>query len=819
MSTKLSSHLENSGSDKKIVYNINPARKRKANEAFATTPVENPRNHTPSLSGGVKVITFNENTARLGETAEKSLSTIQTHRSTLKERALRLLPARKTLPIYPHSESIRKALREHDVLLLAGETGSGKSTQVPQFLAEEPWCKSTTVSVTLEKNHDTCVKVGGCIAITQPRRVAAISLAKRVAEEMGSLLGNSSPASKVGYSVRFDNSTSPATRIKFLTEGMLLQEMLKDPWLTAYSAVIVDEVHERGANVDLILGFLRQLHAGQRAGRGDVKMKIVIMSATADMEGLRDYFRGTPTLANLPVDEVSPPENQSHESELSNLSNLQDKVKSRSKSEASKGFLEEDSPSVATLKIKGRQYPVQTTYKTDPVADWIDSAFQTIVDIHLHQPLPGDILVFLTGQETVEMLQSYCKDFAGSLLSSKEKRMAPKLLPLPLFAALPHQEQQRVFQPAPTGTRRVILATNIAETSVTVPGVRFVIDSGKCKKKQFRSQLNLDSLLVKPVSKSSANQRRGRAGREAPGLCYRLYTESEYLKFAQDNDPEILRCDLSQVVLSLKARGVNDIGSFPFLTAPRRSALERAVFHLLQLGALDPDSGAITPIGREIALLPLPPNLGRVLLASREPEYDCLFECIDIISALSVENVFQNLHSSASEAQREAVEEARRELFRREGDHLTLLACVQTYVAENSDRKRWCQERSVSHRAMQAVMDVRKQLRALMSKKTHLGPGHANGTQSRKTFSGDDITLPSRILRAFLTGFMGNVAVLTADGSFKTLMGSQVIGIHPSSVLFGRKLEGIMYNEFVYTQKAYARSVSAIELDWLEGER
>ena len=659
---------------------------------------------------------------------------------SLKEKAFALRTVREKLPIWSHAEEIRKGLWSKDVTLLVGETGSGKSTQVPQFLIDEPWCKPEFRRL-VESGTNVKVKVGGCIAITEPRRVAAITLARRVAEEMGTPLGSSSPASKVGYSVRFDNSTSPSTRIKYLTEGMLLQEMLRDPWLRQYSAVIVDEVHERGADVDLVMGFLRNIVSGKREGRGGIPLKVVVMSATADMKSFLNFFEAgiapgksnkhVPINCKSHLDETSiitnSDERQSEWSSTFSPSNGQslltpngikgygnsiyseqlsketvkpsdtkDNVESNeSESYASTYIASGESNYVSTCYIEGRQYPVSIVYSSEPVQDYVDAALRTIFQIHYKEPLPGDILVFLTGQETVESLEKLVEEYALGLGAE-----VPKLLALPLFAALPRALQERVFQPAPPKTRKVILATNIAETSVTVAGVRFVIDCGKSKLKQFRSRLGLDSLLVKPVSKSAAIQRKGRAGREASGKCYRLYTEQDYLALPKSNTPEILRCDLSQAILMMKARGIDDIIRFPFLDRPPREALEKALTQLLQLGALK-DNGSINETGLRIAELPLTASLGRVLLAAAEPEMDCLLEAVDIISCLSVENVFLNL---TTEESKEDAETARRALIRREGDHLTLLMTVQAYASEHSDRKTWATKHFVSHRAMQAVM-------------------------------------------------------------------------------------------------------------------
>ncbi|PLB48948.1 DEAH-box RNA helicase [Aspergillus steynii IBT 23096] len=694
----------------------------------------------------------------------------------LREKAKALYEIRKNLPIFPHGDEIREYLRQNDVMLLIGETGSGKSTQIPQFLVDEQWCRPTKASISNEDGSQKEVEVGGCIAITQPRRVAAISLARRVAEEMGTPLGSSSPASKVGYSVRFDTSTSPSTRVKFLTEGMLLQEMLRDPWLTKYSAIVVDEVHERGVNVDLVLGFLRNMVSGKRGGRGGVPLKVVVMSATADMESLLGFFK----------------EGYQGQRAIEQSSG-------NTQTDASEKKSHDD---IAVCHIKGRQFPVKTIYSPEPVHDFVDAALKVIFQIHYKEPMPGDILVFLTGQETVEALEKLVNEYAVGMDPA-----LPKVQVLPLFAALPQVAQQRVFLPAPPRTRKVILATNIAETSVTVSGVRFVVDCGKAKVKQFRSRLGLDSLLVKPISKSAAIQRKGRAGREAPGQCYRLFTERDYLDLDEVNTPEILRCDLSQALLNMKARGVDNVMAFPFLTRPPRESLEKALLQLLSIEALD-DSGEISEIGEHIAKLPLTPTLGRVLLAASEHGADCLLDVIDIISCLSVETIFLN---TTSEEKKEEAEQARRDLYRREGDHLTMLATVQAYAAENTNRKSWAERHMVSHRAMQSVMDVRKQL-TTQCRQAKLLPAQ-NERETNNSVIRDPS--PDLILKSFLRGFSTNTARLVPDGSYRTVAGNQTVAIHPSSVLFGKKVEAILYNEFVFTNRSYARGVSVVQMDWV----
>ena len=729
----------------------------------------------------------------------------------LKERAAALAPARKKLPIWSHASAIRSGLKDRDVMLIVGETGSGKSTQVPQMLVEEPWCRTQRFCISNQPGQgplpdpvngsraESFGIIGGRIAITEPRRVAAISLAERVAQEMGTPLGSSSPASKVGFSVRFNNCTSPSTRIKFLTEGMLLQEMLRDAWLRDYSAVVLDEVHERGVNVDLLLGFLRGIVAGKKEGRGGVELKVVVMSATAEMQTLEKFFEQGflqesagegPVARENVIAKVDLPDTESEWSGFSSSDN----------EGGGDGPTTSHTQHVSSCYVQGRQYPVTIHYEPKPVKNWLDAMLRIIFQIHYREPLPGDMLVFLTGQETVETLER--------LVDEHEKDMradVPKLLILPLFAALPQDAQQAVFQPTPPRTRKIILATNIAETSVTVPGVRFVIDCGKAKIKHFRSEIGLESLLVKPISKSAAIQRMGRAGREAPGKCWRLYTEQDYLALTQSNTPEILRCDLSQAILTIQARGIHDTYGFPFLDRPRRDAYEKALMHLFQLGALD-ETGRINEIGSQMARLPLSGALARTLLAALAPEMDCVYEAIDIIACLSVENIFLK---TTSEESKEQAETARRAMYRREGDHLTLLATVQAYAAENADRRDWCRRHFVSHRAMKAVMDVRKQLRSLPL----LGKSLSTDPSERTVLTAE---LSACVRKCFIQGFAYNTALRLPDGSYKTVAGHQKVAIHPSSVLFGKPVRGILFNEFVFTNKSYARGVSAVEMSWLE---
>ncbi|KAI1817731.1 helicase associated domain-containing protein [Poronia punctata] len=674
------------------------------------------------------------------------------------ERETPMLKARKALPIWAYRDKIKESLRKDDVLIVVGETGSGKSTQTPQFLCEEAWCRRKKVRV--DSNE---VAVGGMIAITQPRRVAATTLAGRVAREMGTPLGTSGEGS-VGYSVRFDHKVPKGTKIKFLTEGMLLQELLRDPNLRQYSAIIVDEIHERSVDVDLITGFLKQMLASDKAGRGGIPLKVVIMSATADIEKIQDFFRP----GNGPSPSPTP---------------------------------------IPLMRIKGRQYPVDIKHTDKPVPDIQEALLKKIFDIHLHEPLPGDILAFLTGQEEIEAAQRLIEEQCATLASN-----VPKLLVCPLYGQLSIQAQQDAFQPPKTKyTRKVVLATNIAETSVTVPGVRYVVDCGKAKMKQFRARLGMESLLAKAISKSSAIQRAGRAGREGPGKCFRLYTADTYQELDDADLPEILRNDVLGAILAMKARGINDILSFPLMDFPEIEAVEKALIHLYSLGALS-DDGSITPIGRKLALFPVSAPYGRVLLAAASPEYDCLLEVIDVIAVLtSGETIFHQIQTE-DDAERELVEDARRELHRREGDIVTFLTTMQRYAAENADRVAWCRVRRISARNMRQALNIRRQLRGICVREGLLKTNPPADPQPFEPLPPERADL---LLRCFLRGFASKTALLAPDSSYVTVQGKHVVAIHPSSVLHGQKKEAIMFLEHVFTQKNYAKKVSAVRADWI----
>lgn len=672
-----------------------------------------------------------------------------------------LLKARKALPIWQHREDIVAPLRgsENNILVLVGETGSGKSTQVPQFLSDEPWCRRQKVQLAGSSDE---VYVGGMVAITQPRRVAATTLAHRVAQEAGTPLGKGRKDGKVGYSVRFDHQVPKGARIKFLTEGTLLQELLRDPYLRQYSSVIVDEIHERSLDVDLLVGFLKQILIAGPEHRGGVPLKVVIMSATANVEVIKTFFDDPKVLKHSQA-------------------------------------------GVDVLRIKGRQFPVDIAHESRPVADLQDVMLKRIFKIHTEEPLPGDILAFFTGQEEIEVAQKLIEEYSASLASN-----VPKIKAVPLYGQLSIEAQREAFLPLKSRfTRKVVLATNIAETSVTVSGVRYVVDGGKAKIKQFRPRLGMESLLAKPISKSSAIQRTGRAGREGPGKCYRLYTEANFEAMLAADLPEILRNDVLGAILTMKARGIQDVLSFPLMDALETESIERALVHLHFLGALN-DDGTINSMGQTMAKFPLSAPLGAVLLSAAKPEYDCMLEAIDIISCITAgDDIFLSVHSEEGQ---EEVEEFRKELQRREGDIITYLTTIQQYTAENANRQDWCKKRKLNIRTMKQALNIRRQLRGMCLKEKLL---HEAPPADPQPFTPATPERAEALLKCFLRGFALKTAMLAADASYVTVHGKHVVAIHPSSVLHGQKKEAIMFLEHVYTNKNYAKKVSVIQAAWI----
>lgn len=795
-------------------------------------------------------------THKLTSNGNRSLTQERSNLQHLRKVAAQLERVRKDLPIRAKKTDIRWALRHNDVLLLNGETGSGKSTQVPQFLYTEPWCKKRMVKIKNQNGVEEAIPVGGMIAITQPRRVAAITLAHRVAREMGSPLIKGL-SGEVGYSVRFDTLVPTGAKIKFVTEGMLLQEMLHDPNLRKYSAVIVDEIHERSVDVDLLTGFLRQIIHGDKKGRGGIPLKLVVMSATLDLGGIEAFFarpgtqpaykpgnnHGKVLAAHLVESEID----GVLESDLSQRSSVESfsswggfsgsddesnhrvsstpKLERRSSASKSHSLLLPSTSSpqahgnasktetdygvsengVAVEYVRGRQHEVDIFYEVNPAPDYLHNVLQTILQLHVKESLPGDILAFLTGQEEIETLKTQLEGYAENLVKT-----LPRMKVMPLHGSLPAQAQQEVFEKVKEHfTRKIVLATNIAETSVTVSGVRFVVDCGKAKIKQYRPKLGMESLLAKPISRVSAIQRAGRAGREAKGKCFRVYTEQDYLRLEQDDLPEILRSDVIEAVLKMKARGVDDVLTFPLMDSPNILAMEKALLQLYMMGALD-DRGELTDAGIKIARYPLPAAYGRVLIAAAELEIDVLLEVIDIISCLTTDS--EIFLPPKSEGEREDIELGRHDILDRRGDIITLLNTMRKYAAENADRIGWCRQRLISIRAMKMALAIRKQLRQLCFQQKLLKDLPPPDPVPIESLAAERV---ESIFKAFLKAFGTRTALLAPEGTYITAVGKNSISIHPSSVLYGRKVEAIMFLEHVFTAKSYAKKVSVIQADWV----
>ncbi|XP_010551371.1 PREDICTED: pre-mRNA-splicing factor ATP-dependent RNA helicase DEAH10 [Tarenaya hassleriana] len=655
---------------------------------------------------------------------------------------------RKSLPIASVEKRLIEEVKKNDILIIVGETGSGKTTQLPQFLYNGGFCRE-----------------GKVIGVTQPRRVAAVTVAKRVAEECGVELGQ-----KVGYSIRFDDTTSSSTRIKYMTDGLLLREALLDPCLSRYSVIVVDEAHERTVHTDVLLALLKKVHRarskpanengnerdGQKndvlkgcQGRKLSPLKLIVMSASLDARVFSAYFGGA-----------------------------------------------------RAVHVQGRQFPVDILYTIHPESDYIDAALVTIFQIHLEEG-PGDILVFFTGQEEIESVERLVQERLQHLPEANRK-----LLAVPIFSALPSEQQMRAFAPAPEGFRKAILATNIAETSVTIPGIKYVIDPGFVKARNYDPTKGMESLVVVPTSKAQALQRSGRAGREGPGKCFRLYPEREFEKLENSTKPEIKRCNLSNVILQLKALGIDDIIGFDFIDKPSRSAIEKSLEQLWLLGALTRDCKLEDPVGHQMARLPLDPIYSKALIMANQ--FNCLEEMLITVAMLSVESIFYDPRDRKDEART-----AMKHFTNIEGDHLTY---VNVYRESNellekrkkadsgvtkTDKvlKKWCKENFVNNRSLNHARDVFRQIR-----------GHVEQMGFHVSSCGDD-TLEFR--RCLTASFFLNAALRQPDGTYRALASGETVHIHPTSVLFRGKPECVIFNELMQTSKKYIRNITRIDSSWL----
>ena len=611
---------------------------------------------------------------------------------------------RKSLPIWKSKRQIIEIIFQYKTIILIGETGCGKSTQVPQFLVDSEEMK------------------GYSIAITQPRRVSACSLAKRVSKERNRKLGG-----EVGYNVRFDNMSCQNTKIKYVTDGMLLREILSDPNLSNYNIIILDEIHERTVQTDLLIGLLKDLQKKR-------DIKLVLMSATLHCQLFVDFF---------------------------------------------------DSPPI--IHIKGRTFPVSVFYTEEPETDYIDAAALSIIQLNSDLELPGDFLVFLTGQEEIEEITD--------LLNSKT--LNPPIVVLPLYAALPMYQQQLVFEPISSDKRKIILSTNIAETSVTIPGIKYVIDTGLVKVKSYNPISGIEVLGVTPISKAQALQRTGRAGRESAGGCFRLYTEDQFFKLKDSPVAEIRRADLSSVVLQLFSLGISNPLSFEFLERPPTELITSSIKTIWSLGGIN-DEGELTEDGNIMAKFPLTPRMTKILLlASR---FGCGESALILLSMMSTENLFINPADLRKKARNE-----HSVFVDPTGDHITLINIFNEYLIIKEDKRiDFCKKKFLSKRALDYAINVKEQLLAVIKEL------NINIIEDL-----EDENRLERLRQCLCISNKENVAIQLVSGKYQCIEDGTEIYIHPSSFLFGKGPYCICFSERVQTKRLYARWVSISEQNWV----
>lgn len=559
---------------------------------------------------------------------------------------------------------------------------------------------------------------------------------------------------QVGYSIRFEDVTSAATRIKFLTDGLLLREALVDPLLSRYSLIMVDEAHERSLSSDVLLGLLKKIR--QRR----LELRIVVSSATLQAEDFLHFFADDET------------ETAAGTSSLGRV-----------------------------ISIEGRAYPVDLHFLSEPCDDYLERAVKTVFDIHSDET-EGDILVFLTGREEIERAIDMVVDRMPSLPEGVDS-----LLPLPLYAGLSTEQQMYVFEPAPESRRKVIFSTNIAEASVTIDGIAYVIDCGFVKLRAYNPTTAIESLTATPVSKASATQRAGRAGRTKPGKCYRLYTEPAFDRLEDATVPEIQRSNLAPTILQLKALGIDNIARFGFLTPPPAELVIRALELLFSLGALDEYAKLTRPLGVRMAELALEPMLARCLLSASS--FNCLSEMLTIAAVVSLQGSVWFSHDS-----KKAEETARRKFAVEEGDHLTLLNVYQAFVTKGKKDVKWCQQHFLNFKAMSRAVSIRNQLRRYLER---FGIDVSESLdRSSAPLSVGGMPKQESVRRCLTTGFFAHAARMQADGTFRTVDGGTVLHPHPSSLMFNRKAEWVIFGEVTESgEKTFIRDVTRVEKAWL----
>ncbi|MFO0820461.1 MAG: ATP-dependent RNA helicase HrpA [Pirellulales bacterium] len=707
------------------------------------------------------------------------------------------------LPIAARREEIAAAIREHQVIVVCGETGSGKSTQIPKICL------------------DLGLGVDGLIGHTQPRRIAARSIAARIADELGG-----QRAAEVAYKIRFADTTRPETRVKLMTDGVLLAESLHDRWLEQYDTIILDEAHERSLNIDLLLGLLARLLPRRR------DLKVIVMSATIDAERFAEYF----------ARHVGAERRMRRDSEARLGGTDSDLGGDWGSDEAS-----ERAP-VPVIQVAGRTFPVEVRYRPPRLeegevdADTPRSIAAALEELNGLER--GDVLVFLPTERDIHETMRVLKGHPAANDGDTEL--------LPLYARLSTREQQRIFNPH--AKRRIVLATNVAESSLTVPGIRYVIDTGLARVHRYAPRGKVQRLPIEPISQASADQRAGRCGRVAPGVCLRLFSEQDYLERERFATPEIRRTTLAAPILQTKALRLGALESLPLMDPPHSDMVRDGYQTLFELGALD-DRRELTPLGRTLARLPVDPRIGRMILAAREE--NCLAEILVIAAALEV----QDPRERPADRQ-EAADHAHARFRDGRSDFLALLNVWERYQtlkreSSRSKLRRACQREFLSYSRLREWADIHRQLLTLVrhdlaaasrasgppsgmpakqavsraessrpEQPAHVEPTPTEGSDNDSMSSDAESTWESSassvdrakfaaIHRSILTGLLSGIAY-RSDGHEYTAAGQVKVSIWPGAGPFSRKPPWIVAAEIVETNRRYARLVASVDPRWIE---